>query len=35
MSFGEDEKGEVYVMGLTNTGRGIFRLVPAAEAAKR
>lgn len=28
MSFGEDEVGEVYVMGVTNNGRGIFKFVP-------
>jgi len=29
MSFGEDDKGEVYVMGVSPTGKGIYRLVPS------
>jgi glucose/arabinose dehydrogenase len=29
MSFGEDEKGEAYIMGASATGQGIFRFVKA------
>lgn len=28
MSFGEDQNGEVYLMGNTPHGRGIFRISP-------
>lgn len=31
MSFGEDEKGEVYVMGASPIGRGIYRLTKGAK----
>ena len=30
MSFGEDEKGEVYLLTYTNTGQGIHWFVPSA-----
>jgi glucose/arabinose dehydrogenase len=31
LSFGEDEKGDVYYMTYTPTGQGIYRFVPAAK----
>jgi len=34
MSFGEDEAGEVYIMGTETPGRAIQRLVPATKKAK-
>ena len=29
LSFGEDEKGEAYFLGVSATGQGIYKFVPA------
>ena len=31
MSFGEDEKGEVYLMTYSNNGQGIYQFVPTKD----
>jgi glucose/arabinose dehydrogenase len=35
MSFGEDEKGEIYFLTYSLTGKGIYRFVPSAPAKTR
>lgn len=34
MSYGEDEKGEVYLMTYSATGKGIYKFVPSANGTK-